>query len=136
MKRYYVRTQDESFHGAKKHLYIHAYSEEQIREMFREYEIISVEENSLDEEPETLPETLPDTLWVYDLARFVEVHAPTEDEARAEIDRLESRTGFEFQLARNWDEYQEEYEQQRDDRDLGEYGPDGYGDGLEDWGSK
>ena len=60
------------------------------------------------------PETLPDTLWVYDLARFVEVHAPTEDEARAEIDRLESRTGFEFQLARNWDEYQEEYEQQRD----------------------
>ncbi len=113
MKRYYVRAQDESFHGAKKHLYLYAYSEEQIREMLREYEIISVEENSLDEKPETLP----DKLWVYDLARFVEVHAPTEDEARAEIDRLESRTGFEFQLARNWDIYQEEYEQQRDKGD-------------------
>tara|TARA_R100001198_G_C5197445_1_gene187768 strand:- start:668 stop:1024 length:357 start_codon:yes stop_codon:yes gene_type:complete len=63
------------------------------------------------------PETLPDTLWVYDLARFVEVHAPTGYEARAKIDRLESRTGLEFQLVKDWDIYQQEYEQQRDKGD-------------------
>ena len=55
MKRYYVRLElvDNTGAGERKHLYLYAYSEEQIREMFREYEIISVEENSLDEEPET-----------------------------------------------------------------------------------
>ena len=46
MKRFYIRFEilDGTGAGERKHLYLYAYSETQIRDMFKEYDIITVEE--------------------------------------------------------------------------------------------
>ncbi len=46
MKRFYIRFEilNDTGRGERKHLYLYAYSETQIRDMFKEYDIITVEE--------------------------------------------------------------------------------------------
>ena len=49
-------------------------------------------------------------LWVFDIQRFLEIHASTLEAAEEEVREIEGESGFEFDLAPGWTNYQDEYE--------------------------
>ena len=72
MKRFYIRFEilTDTGAGKRKHLYLYAYSEEQIRDMFKEYVIITVEETEPYEEP------VGTTAWTSDGESVVTLQGP------------------------------------------------------------
>ena len=55
-----------------------------------------------------------DKLWVFDTQQYLEVYAPTLEDALKQVGKVETVSGLEFTQAQEWEIYQKEYaEEQR-----------------------
>ena len=50
-----------------------------------------------------------DKLWVFDTYHYLEVHAPTLEDAERKMLEVEEACGLAFHLAPDWERYQEEH---------------------------
>lgn len=50
-----------------------------------------------------------DLLWVFDTQQYLEIFAPTRDEAEAKAAKVEEETGLDFVLDHEWEIRQEEH---------------------------
>ena len=48
-------------------------------------------------------------LWVFDTHHYLEVHAPTLEDAERKVSEVEKACGLAFHLAPDWERYQEEH---------------------------
>ena len=57
-----------------------------------------------------MSDTAKDKLWVFDTLQYLEIYAPTLEDARREVLEIEKLTGLDFDLAQEWEMYQAEKE--------------------------
>ena len=50
-----------------------------------------------------------DKLWVFDTQGFLEIYAPTLEDAEKEVVEIEKASGAEYTLVDDWETYQREY---------------------------
>ena len=55
--------------------------------------------------------TAKDKLWVFDTLQFLEIYAPTLEDAMREVGEIAAQTGLDFDLAPGWEIYQAEQEE-------------------------
>lgn len=55
--------------------------------------------------------TAKDKLWVFDTLQYLEIYAPTLEDARREVGEIATQTGLDFDLAPEWERYQAEKEE-------------------------
>lgn len=56
-------------------------------------------------------DTAKEKLWVFDTPQYLEIYAPTLEDARREVYEIEKQTGLDFDLAPQWEIYQAEKEE-------------------------
>jgi|TARA_R110000764_G_scaffold220152_1_gene308342 hypothetical protein len=49
-----------------------------------------------------------DKLWVFDSLRYLEIEAPTLEEALKQVNEITRISGLEFDLVREWENYQQD----------------------------
>lgn len=49
-------------------------------------------------------------LWVFDTQQYLEIFAPTLQDAKREVAEVEKQSGLDFGLHREWQIYQDEHE--------------------------
>ena len=50
-----------------------------------------------------------DKLWVFDTQCFLEIYAPTLEDAENQVIEIEKASGVEYTLVHNWENYQREH---------------------------
>ncbi len=60
-----------------------------------------------------MSDTAKEKLWVFDTLQYLEIYAPTLEDARREVYEIEKQTGLDFDLAPQWEIYQAEKEEDR-----------------------
>ena len=58
-----------------------------------------------------MSDTAKEKLWVFDTLQYLEIYAPTLEDARREVYEIEKQTGLDFDLAPQWELYQAEKEE-------------------------
>jgi|TARA_R110000744_G_scaffold99107_1_gene191472 hypothetical protein len=53
--------------------------------------------------------TVENKLWVFDTQQYLEIYAPTIEDALKQVGEVEKASGLEFTQAPEWENYQEEY---------------------------
>ena len=56
--------------------------------------------------------TKKDKLWVFDTQQYLEIYAPTIEDAEEEKYRHEKETGMDFTLVYDWEMYQDDHEKE------------------------
>jgi|TARA_R110000822_G_scaffold57856_1_gene145048 hypothetical protein len=56
-------------------------------------------------------EKAKDKLWVFDTQQYLEVYAPTLQDAQREVAEVEKQSGLDFDLHREWQIYQDQHEE-------------------------
>jgi hypothetical protein len=56
-------------------------------------------------------EKAKDKLWVFDTQQYLEVYAPTLQDAQREVAEVEKQSGLDFDLHRAWQIYQDQHEE-------------------------
>ena len=64
---------------------------------------------------------IKDKLWVFDTQQYLEVYAPTFEDALKQVGEVETVSGLEFTQAPEWEIYQEEHAErtQKERREAG-----------------
>jgi hypothetical protein len=52
-----------------------------------------------------------DKLWVFDTQQYLEVYAPTLQDAQREVAEVEKQCGLDFELHWEWQIYQDQHEE-------------------------
>jgi len=55
--------------------------------------------------------TKKNKLWVFDTQQYLEILAPTRQDAEKEVYKHEKATGMDFDLVHDWEIYQKEHEE-------------------------